>query len=206
MTLALPPASAGTTLHYRLDPGEPGLLRSSSAERSISAVSGQEGRNLHRLSSEAFLAGRVVISAGIQFTRGLEGILPVARAGQTTVVTKPDATPLAPVPEPRDGPTVSISRAPAPAADAPEVEAAGDPPAAPEDEAAASERELTELRRAVAEAETRLARETDAADAPELARELRALQAELRRELFERAVAAAGGPGREPGARVNLSA
>ncbi|MBI4568360.1 MAG: hypothetical protein HY719_08170 [Planctomycetes bacterium] len=90
------PSEAGATparaqrLYFRLDPGEPGVLRSSSPADSAAAVRMQETRNLNRLKGEAYREGRVVVDAGITYHRGLEGTTPVVRSAQTHVTSVED--------------------------------------------------------------------------------------------------------------------
>ena len=76
-------------LRYKLDPGEPGLLRSARASESMAAVSAQERGNLNQFKREAFIAGRVIISESITFTRGIDGLFSTIRAGLTEVVSIP---------------------------------------------------------------------------------------------------------------------
>jgi hypothetical protein len=146
------PISTPTTLYYRLDPGEPGLLHRAPASRATSSVAAQEGRNLRRLVGEARAQGRIVVSAGIEFQRGLEGITPVVRAGRTTVTSVPDRVPaVAAVPPSPPDETASPEPPPGPAEAGP-VE---DQDAGPE--ADGGSRELAELRRE----EARLVREAE---------------------------------------------
>jgi len=79
-------------LRYKLDPGEPGMLRSARASDSIAAVSAQERGNLNQFKREAFIAGRVIIHESITFTRGIEGLFSTIRAGLTEVVSIPAPT------------------------------------------------------------------------------------------------------------------
>ena len=81
-------------LGFRLDPGEPGMLRQARASDAILRVTAQEQRNLSRLKNEAFREGRIPIQAGAVFTRALPGTsVGTVVAGQTTVVSVPDSTP-----------------------------------------------------------------------------------------------------------------
>jgi hypothetical protein len=81
-------------LGFRLDPGEPGMLRQARASDATLLVTAQERRNLGRLKSEAFREGRIPIKAGTVFTRSLPGTsVGTVVAGQTTVVSVPDSTP-----------------------------------------------------------------------------------------------------------------
>lgn len=76
-------------LRYRLDPCEPGMLRSAPASQSTAAVSAHERGNLTQFRREAALAGRMVVYSSITFTRGIDGLFPSVRAGRTEVVTVP---------------------------------------------------------------------------------------------------------------------
>lgn len=81
-------------LGFRLDPGEPGMLRRARASDATLRVTAQEQRNLSRLKNEAFREGRIPIQAGAVFTRSLPGTgVGTVVAGQTTVVSVPDSTP-----------------------------------------------------------------------------------------------------------------
>lgn len=77
------------TLHYRLDPGEPGILRSAKASESGMAVTAQEMHNIARLKADAMREGRRVIYAGIKYSAGVEGNFVALHAGLTTVISKP---------------------------------------------------------------------------------------------------------------------
>ena len=83
-------------LRYKLDPGEPGLLRCVLASESMAAVSAQERGNLNQFKREAFIAGRVVIHESITFTRGIDGLFNTIRAGLTEVVSIPAPTSASP--------------------------------------------------------------------------------------------------------------
>ncbi|MBI5361353.1 MAG: hypothetical protein HZA48_12320 [Planctomycetes bacterium] len=115
-------------LYYKLDPGEPGMLKSARAETSTLQVTGQETRNLQRLRHNAFVDGKVVISSGITYARGVEGTMPVVRAGHTRVVSADDTKPMSVIPDILSQPPVQDSPvklpgtqdAPADAADAPD--------------------------------------------------------------------------------------
>ena len=75
-------------MYYRLDPGEPGLLRNARASESVRKVSQQEQRNLLRLKTQASREGRRVIRSGISYLFGIDGSFSSLRAGKTTVVSK----------------------------------------------------------------------------------------------------------------------
>ncbi len=74
---------------FRLDPGEPGMLRSGKANQATLLVTGQEHRNLVRLKSEAIRDGRVIIHAGIRFGRKFAGPYLTTASGLTTVISRP---------------------------------------------------------------------------------------------------------------------
>ena len=80
-------------LGYRLDPYEPGLLRQSRASQSTSQVVAHEYRNLTRLSRQAVLEGRVIISKTITFRPVIAGSYMGTAAGKTTVVSVEKYTP-----------------------------------------------------------------------------------------------------------------
>ncbi len=75
-------------LGYRLDPGEPGMLRRAKASESFIEVSAQERRNINRLKTQAVREGRQVLFARIKYTYGIDGSYSSLRAGETTVVSK----------------------------------------------------------------------------------------------------------------------
>jgi len=81
-------------LGYRLDPGEPGVLRSSSARDSARAVTSQEQHNSHRLQSEALMSGRIVVATNISYSHARAGSYMAVTAGLTTVISKPGPRPL----------------------------------------------------------------------------------------------------------------
>ena len=76
------------TLGYKLDPGEPGMLKSAKASESFSKVSAQERRNIRRMESDARMEGRTVVKSEINYKFGIEGSFPALKAGQSVVVTK----------------------------------------------------------------------------------------------------------------------
>jgi len=87
--LALEPLSINNpTLGFRLDPGEPGMLRAGKATQATLLVTAQEHRNLARLKSEAIREGRVIIHAGIQFGRAFKGAFLTTTNGLTTVISR----------------------------------------------------------------------------------------------------------------------
>lgn len=76
-------------LFFKLDPGEPGLLRSARASESVVKVTEQEQRNLNRLRLEAVREGRRVVAADATFEPGIDGSFASIRAGRTVVRTAP---------------------------------------------------------------------------------------------------------------------
>ncbi|MEW5691976.1 MAG: hypothetical protein AB1765_01625 [Candidatus Hydrogenedentota bacterium] len=76
---------AQNRMYFKLDPGEPGMLRSSTPSQSTLQVTAQERRNINRLKADAMEQGGQVIQAQIKYNRGIENGIPVTRGGQTTV-------------------------------------------------------------------------------------------------------------------------
>ncbi len=76
------------TLGFRLDPGEPGMLRSGKATDATLLVTSQEHRNLVRMKSEVIRDGRVIIHAGIKFGRKFAGPFLTTASGLTTVISR----------------------------------------------------------------------------------------------------------------------
>jgi hypothetical protein len=76
------------TLGFRLDPGEPGMLRRGKASQATLLVTGQEHRNLVRLKSEAIREGRVVIHADTSYGRAFAGPYLTTTSGLTTVISR----------------------------------------------------------------------------------------------------------------------
>ncbi len=101
-------------LHYRLDPGEPGLLSKARASASQAAVTGQEQRNLRRLKAEAIREGRIPTHWNISYSRGIEGSFAVIRAGQTTVVSRAREEANAPAEDaaPQEAPNTDLPKTP----------------------------------------------------------------------------------------------
>ena len=60
-------------LHYRLDPGEPGIRTSAPASQSALLVHAQEQRNETRLVRNAINRGEVVVDSSKTFTPGVDG-------------------------------------------------------------------------------------------------------------------------------------
>jgi hypothetical protein len=73
---------------FRLDPGEPGMLRRGKASQSTLLVTAQEHRNLARLKSQAIREGRVIMHAGIRFGRAFQGPYLTTTSGLTTVMSR----------------------------------------------------------------------------------------------------------------------
>jgi hypothetical protein len=92
------PQMMDPVLRYRLDPLEPGLLRSARASQSVAAVSTHELGNLIEFRREAAQTGRMVVYSSITFSRGIDGIYPSLRAGRTEVVSVPLPEPYSPPP------------------------------------------------------------------------------------------------------------
>ncbi len=91
----LVPREAGcgeeTTLTYKLDLDERGVLKSASPRDSIRAVTGQEQMNVRRLSAEALARGEDVVSVDVDYKAALvDGRLAIV-AGHTEVVSRPAA-------------------------------------------------------------------------------------------------------------------
>lgn len=80
-------------ISYRLDPGEPGMLRSARASDSAVRVTAQERRNLNRLVSDAYREGRIPVRTSISYDAGFEGAYMAVRGGHTAVTSVPDGTP-----------------------------------------------------------------------------------------------------------------
>lgn len=78
-----------TTLRYKLDMDERGVLKSASPRDSIRAVTGQEQMNVRRLSAEAQARGEVVVAVDVDYKADIvDGKLSI-RAGHTEVYSKP---------------------------------------------------------------------------------------------------------------------
>lgn len=149
------------TMHFRLDPGEPGLLRSAPASQATLRVTAQEQRNLARLESEARMSGRVIIQSGTHYGREFAGGYLTTASGLTTVISREPRPSVIESETARDGrperPAGVLSRGPAmpgePAGDAPAADVTGSPeqpaPSSAADRELASEeaRLSAELRR-----------------------------------------------------------
>jgi hypothetical protein len=83
---------------YRLDPGEPGVLRGASASTSTLRVVEQEQRNLNRFRSRAVQEGKTVVFANIKYLRQFRGSFMATVAGETRVVLedRPPSVPIVP--------------------------------------------------------------------------------------------------------------
>lgn len=78
-----------TTLRYKLDMDERGVLKSASPRDSIRAVTGQEQMNVRRLSAEARARGEVVVAVDVDYKADIvDGKLAI-RAGHTEVYSRP---------------------------------------------------------------------------------------------------------------------
>jgi len=80
-------ALSNPTLHYRLDPGEPGLRQARASESAL-WVTAQERRNIRRLEAEARAEGQQVVYENITYLFGRDGSYSSIRAGHTVVVTR----------------------------------------------------------------------------------------------------------------------
>ncbi len=87
MTIDRVPLLSNPTLHYRLDPGEPGFATRAPASRSTQLVTAQELRNRVRLQREAIAQGRQVILAHSKFTHGKDGAFSTLKGGLTIVAS-----------------------------------------------------------------------------------------------------------------------
>lgn len=81
-------AAETTTLRYRLDPGERGVLSSATPEASQRAVTNQEQTNVRRLSAEARARGEDVVAVDVDYeTQIVDGKLAIV-AGHTEVTSR----------------------------------------------------------------------------------------------------------------------
>ncbi|MHC4660093.1 MAG: hypothetical protein ACYS8W_00265 [Planctomycetota bacterium] len=78
---------------FKLDPGEPGILRGAKATDATPRVFQQEQRNLARLTAEAAREGQVVTQRDVSLRMSKVGDVVAATGGETTVVSRPDTTP-----------------------------------------------------------------------------------------------------------------
>ena len=188
---------------YRLDPGEPGVLRSASASTSTLRVVEQEQRNLNRFRSRAVQEGKTVVFASIKYLRQFRGSFMATVGGETRVVLedRPPSEPIVP------GET--------PAAVAEYFEAQGDTAVVPElgvPTAQSTEPRLDELRAERAgverdrlDIEKRL-KSSNALVRPYLEQELARLDGRIRflDNEIERLAGVAVMPGRDPGLPIAL--
>lgn len=80
---------AQTTLNYKLDPGEGGVLRSATPGQSPAAVTSQEQGNIRALSAAAQARGEDVVSVNVSYKAGVVDGKLALRAGRTEVVSLP---------------------------------------------------------------------------------------------------------------------
>ena len=78
-----------TTLNYKLDMDERGVLKSAKPGDSIRAVTGQEQMNARRLSAEAMSRGEDVVSVDVDYKTAIVDGKLVIVAGHTEVTSKP---------------------------------------------------------------------------------------------------------------------
>jgi len=149
---AVAPTSNQPVLRFRLDPGEPGVLRTSSVSMSTVRVFAQETRNLTRLKAEAAREGRKVIYGDIRLGLRKIGNRVVATSGHTTVVSAESAQAVSFAPTalgPAEGVEEPRSEAPEPrAVETPEAELAGGVRAEESSQEEVSPDSAAELRRA----------------------------------------------------------
>jgi hypothetical protein len=90
-----PISAQATMLRFKLDPGEPGVVRRAKASDATTLVTAQERRNLPRLSTQARLRGEEVISANISYKRAIIDGRAAVVGGRTTVTSRevPDSGP-----------------------------------------------------------------------------------------------------------------
>ena len=82
------PVIANPDILYRLDLGEPGLLRRASASTSTLRVAQQEQGNLNRFKSRALREGKTIVFANIRYHRQFRGSFLATVGGETTVVAE----------------------------------------------------------------------------------------------------------------------
>jgi flagellar biosynthesis GTPase FlhF len=164
------------TLGFRLDPGDPGLLRQAPASESTLRVFQQELRNLVRLKGEAAMRGERVIYADLDLYFSRNGSYVSANSGHTTVVSVGEARTVRPSEDVRDQ-EPSESK---------ESEAAGQTAAAEE---ARQEEQIEEtqtaLERKKAELEQKIDEKRTAQEDPVEVRLRPESEAELRQKLEE---------------------
>ncbi len=86
--LRIPSLINDPQIKYRLDLGEPGVLRSASASTSTLRVVEQEQRNLNRFRSRAIQEGKTVVFASIKYLRQFRGAFMATVGGETSVVVE----------------------------------------------------------------------------------------------------------------------
>ena len=90
------------TLHYRLDPGEPGLATPTSASRSIAKVATHEATNIRRFRKEAAEEGGVVLYSYIYLNLQFQGSFLAAVSGKSKALV------IVPAEEPKSSENVVI--------------------------------------------------------------------------------------------------
>jgi len=80
-------STEAAVLHYRLDPGERGVLRSATPTQSQQAVTNQEQSNVHRLSAEAQARGEDVVGVNVTYQAAVVDGKLVLTAGHTEVTS-----------------------------------------------------------------------------------------------------------------------
>lgn len=73
-------------LHYKLDPGEPGLATPTRASQSIAKVATHEGTNIRRFKMEALRKGGVVIYSNIHLNLEYKGSFLAATSGKSNAL------------------------------------------------------------------------------------------------------------------------
>ena len=73
-------------LHYKLDPGEPGLATPTHASQSIAKVATHEGTNIRRFKREALEKGGVVIYSNIHLNLEYKGSFIAATSGKSNAL------------------------------------------------------------------------------------------------------------------------
>jgi len=80
-------STEAAVLHYRLDPGERGVLSSATPSQSQQAVTNQEESNVHRLSAEAQARGEDVVGVNVTYQAAMVDGKLVLTAGHTEVAS-----------------------------------------------------------------------------------------------------------------------
>lgn len=84
------------TLHYKLDPGEPGIASPAPASRSIGKVAAHELTNLRRFKREAMEEGGIVVQSSIHLNLQSKGAFLAATSGKSkarVLIPEKDITP-----------------------------------------------------------------------------------------------------------------